>query len=125
MANAKILIVEDEAPLRRAMKLKFQKKYTIIEAKNGREAWDLMYLQPDLILLDILMPVMDGYKFLKKLRDSGDKTKVIILSNIDPDGEYGAISYEELLKIEHSAILPKAIPLRQIERTITKTLKVV
>jgi CheY-like chemotaxis protein len=89
--NKKILIVEDEAPLRNAIAdiLTFE-GFTVFQAKNGQEGLDLSLAQhPDLILLDLMMPVMDGLTMLEKLRQDqeyGKNALVILLTNInDPD----------------------------------------
>lgn len=89
--DKKILIVEDEAPLRNAVAdiLTFE-GFTVFQAKNGQEGLDVALREhPDLILLDLMMPVMDGLTMLEKLRqadDWGRGAAVILLTNInDPD----------------------------------------
>ena len=60
----------------------------MIEAKNGQEGLRLAKKEsPDLILLDIRMPVMDGMTMLNLLRKekAGKKIKIIILTNLEPD----------------------------------------
>ena len=103
----KILIVEDEAPLRNAVSdiLSFE-GFTIFQGKNGQEGLDVaLAQQPDLILLDLMMPVMDGLTMLEKLRQSNDWGKhvpVILLTNInDPEKVAQATqagSYDFLVK---------------------------
>jgi len=70
-----ILIVEDENPLRNALKDKLNKVgFATLEAKNGQEGLELAISKtPDLILLDIIMPVMDGFTMVKKLREEENK----------------------------------------------------
>lgn len=89
--NKKILIVEDEAPLRTAVNdiLTFE-GFEVFQAKNGQEGLDLALKEhPDLILLDLMMPIMDGLTMLEKLRQDaefGKHAAVILLTNInDPD----------------------------------------
>ena len=82
----KILIVEDEKSLRGALVdvLRF-KNFTLFEAKNGREGSDIALAEhPDLILLDLIMPEMDGMATLKKIRADawGEKVPIIILTNL-------------------------------------------
>ncbi len=84
-----VLIVEDEISLRNALKTKLAKEgFDVLEAANGKEGYDLaISKKPDLILLDIIMPIMDGVSMLKILRKNkwGKTAKVIILSNLtDP-----------------------------------------
>lgn len=81
-----ILIVEDEKSLREALVdiLKL-KNFVTLEAKNGREGLELALAKhPDAILLDLIMPEMDGMTALKKLREDvwGDRAVVIILTNL-------------------------------------------
>lgn len=87
MENKKIiLITEDEKSLRNALHVKLKNSgFDIIEAKDGEEGLKLSLEQhPDLILLDIVMPVMDGISMFKKLREDtwGKGVPVILLSNL-------------------------------------------
>ncbi len=82
-----ILIIEDEAPLRDALvsKLNLEGFFTF-EAKNGEEGLAIALDKcPDLILLDIIMPKMDGITLLRNLRQNEKckKTEVIMLTNLD------------------------------------------
>ncbi|MBT4349350.1 response regulator [bacterium] len=90
MKDKKILIIEDELSLARALSAKLiDQGCDILEAKNGEEGLSMALDQhPDLILLDIIMPRMDGISMLKKLRvdDWGKDVPVIILSNLS-DGD--------------------------------------
>jgi len=98
MATAKkILIVEDEESFLFAFKEKIQGEgFEVLEAKNGEKGLELALKEhPDLILLDILMPVMDGMTMLKKLREDewGKKAQVILLTNLS-DNEKTAQALE-------------------------------
>lgn len=82
----KILIAEDDVPLRRVFcdALKAE-GYDVYEAGDGEEALSVALREhPDLIVLDILMPKMDGIEMARQLRlDAWGKTaKVIILTNL-------------------------------------------
>jgi DNA-binding response OmpR family regulator len=86
-----ILIIEDEAPLRKALydKLEFE-GFSALEAKDGEEGLKVaLENHPDLILLDIIMPKMDGFILLDKLRQDpwGKDAPVIILTNLN-DSNY-------------------------------------
>lgn len=106
-ASKKVLIVEDEAPLRNAVSdiLSFE-GFQVFQAKNGQEGLDIALAEhPDLILLDLMMPVMDGLTMLEKLREDkewGKNASVILLTNInDPDKVAQATeagSYDFLVK---------------------------
>ena len=70
----KILIVEDEANIRELLRLYLEREgYTVIEAENGVEGikqWKSE--KPDMILLDVMMPVMDGWTVCKEIRAESD-----------------------------------------------------
>lgn len=81
-----ILIIEDEKSLRGALvDILILKNYKTIEAKNGKEGLELAFSRyPDIILLDLIMPEMDGMTTLKKIRENawGKSVSVIILTNL-------------------------------------------
>jgi len=87
MTNKKILIVDDEADLREALRDALTAGgFTTRDAPNGEEALEIAFLEkPDLILLDIMMPGMNGHQVLHELRkDSWGKTvPVLFLTNAD------------------------------------------
>lgn len=81
-----ILIVEDESSLLLVLHDRLQEDgFKILQAKNGAEALALSLAEhPDLILLDLLMPVMDGISMLKVLREDawGKNAKIMVLTNL-------------------------------------------
>jgi two-component system alkaline phosphatase synthesis response regulator PhoP len=85
----KILVVEDELAYLKLLNSQLTEKgYQVIEAINGKIGLEKAKSEnPDLILLDIRMPVMDGMAMLDALRkeEAGKKTKVIMLTNLEPD----------------------------------------
>lgn len=66
-----ILIADDEEELAFAVKVRLEAEgFQVICAKNGQEALDIaLERKPDLIMLDVLMPVMDGYACLRKINE--------------------------------------------------------
>lgn len=85
----KILIVEDEISYVKLLEDQLTKRgYQVLTAQNGKEGLKLaLSHNPDLILLDVKMPVMDGVTMLNLLRKDplGKSTKVIMLTNLEPD----------------------------------------
>ncbi|MEA5551079.1 response regulator transcription factor [Anabaena cylindrica UHCC 0172] len=69
--SAQLLLVDDEPGLREAVKEYLQESgFSVQTASNAREGWDLMQQStPDLVISDIMMPQVDGYQFLKQLRE--------------------------------------------------------
>ena|SRR5689334_15502328 len=69
--SAQLLLVDDEPGLREAVKDYLQESgFSVQVASNAREGWDLMEQNtPDLVISDIMMPQVDGYQFLKQVRE--------------------------------------------------------
>jgi two-component system, OmpR family, response regulator RpaB len=82
-----ILVVDDEEPLRNLLRISLQKAgYTVYTACNGVEAMDLFRQAPvDLVLLDILMPDMDGYMLCTELRKRSDVPIIMLSALSRPD----------------------------------------
>lgn len=81
----KIIIADDSSLLRERLKdlLKDFKNVLISgEAENGKDALQLIHeTNPDVVILDIRMPEMNGIEVLKKIRETGSRPKIIILTN--------------------------------------------
>lgn len=106
----KILIVEDDKFLRELISQKLlREEYEIVEAVDGEEGVKIAESEkPDLILLDLILPGIDGFEVLAKIKDipSIENTPVIILSNlgqredIERGLKIGAVDY--LIKAHHT-----------------------
>ncbi len=86
-----VLIVEDEQDMLQALVDKFAREgFDVLEAKDGEEGLGLALKEhPDLILLDIIMPKMDGMTMMKKLREDawGKSVPIILLTNLSATEE--------------------------------------
>lgn len=80
-----ILVVEDNKNTARLMKAVLKHEgYKVVEAENGEEALKVIDQQSiDLILLDVMMPVMDGYEFTEIMRSTGDNTPILMVTAKD------------------------------------------
>ena len=82
----KIAIIEDDQAISQMYRMKFENEgYEVETAENGEIGLELIKkMKPDMILLDVMMPVMNGDEMLAKLRSEpwGKDTKVIVLTNI-------------------------------------------
>jgi DNA-binding response OmpR family regulator len=90
--NKRILIVEDDSSLRNVLHDKFiLEGFDVLDAQDGEEGLaSALSFHPDLILLDIVMPKMDGMTMMKKLRGTdewGKNVPVILLTNLSADDE--------------------------------------
>ena len=81
VTKPRILVVEDDPDLRRILKLQLLSKgYEITEAENGAEGFRAIQEElPDCVILDLMMPVMDGFGFLKRVRSIMSTKDVPIL----------------------------------------------
>ena len=102
MKMFKILIVDDAVENREAMKGLLENQYIIYLAKNGEQAIQLaLKREPDIILMDVVMPVMDGYEACKQLKSMGSvkDIPVIFLTSMDNSDDeakglvLGAVDY--------------------------------
>jgi CheY-like chemotaxis protein len=88
----KILVVDDESDVRELIKAGLDKtKYTTLSAASGMEALGICKInKPDLILLDIAMPMMDGYQVCEKLKQDPQTKDIPVLfltgKDLDPRG---------------------------------------
>jgi len=87
----KILIIDDKDEFRRLTKTILLSKYDVEGSENGINALSLLQggFKPDLIICDLIMPVLGGKEFLEQLKNSGafKDIPVIILSSIDKSEE--------------------------------------
>lgn len=118
----KIAIVEDDQAISQMYRLKFEAEgYSVETADNGKVGLDMIKtFKPDIVLLDLMMPVMTGEQMLTELRGSdwGKNIKVIILTNI---GEQEVP--DSIRKLGVSDIILKAdMTPRQVADTVKKNL---
>jgi two-component system alkaline phosphatase synthesis response regulator PhoP len=80
--TTRVLVVDDEPDLRLLVRLSLEAfGFEIFEAGNGQEALDAISKDPpDVVLLDIKLPVVDGWEVLRRLREADDPLPVIMLS---------------------------------------------
>jgi DNA-binding NarL/FixJ family response regulator len=122
----KVLLVDDQYLIRQGLRalLELEPDLEIIgEAENGREAIDLIaQSQPDVVLMDMRMPVMDGVGATREIQQRFNNTKVLILTTFDDTEyvaaalQYGAMGY--LLKDTPSEEL--AVAIRAVHRGYTQ-----
>ncbi|NLY44052.1 MAG: response regulator transcription factor [Clostridiaceae bacterium] len=117
MSNIRVLIADDHSMVRQGLKqiVELEKDIEVVaQASNGEEAVDLaLKLKPDVVLMDINMPKMNGIQAVAQLKEKGCPSKIIMLT-IHADHEYliktvqlGAAGY--VLKDADSDVLIKAI----------------
>ncbi len=126
LANSHILIIEDEADARQMLRWMLEKEQcTVWEADNGQVALDrIAQSTPDLILLDLMMPEMDGFEFVEALRRlyPGWKVPIVVITamtlsahdrerlngSVEKILQKGACTLADLLEEIHS-LLPRPV----------------
>lgn len=97
MNNSRILVVDDEERVRKLVKDFLSiKGYAVLEAGNGQEAVE-MFLEDkniDLIILDVMMPVMDGYETLKTIRKYSRVPVIMLTARTDEEDELRGFGLE-------------------------------
>ena len=77
----KILIVEDDESVRILMEVKLKKDFEIFTAEDGKAALKLLEnVKIDLLLVDVMMPIMDGYTLVKTLRNENNQIPAIMIT---------------------------------------------
>jgi len=78
--KTKILIVDDEDDILELLKYNLEKEnYSVITAKNGFEALQKIELKPNLIILDLMMPIIDGLETLKKIKEKDEYKDIPVI----------------------------------------------
>ena len=78
----KILIVDDEPPIRKLLRMGLRSQgYELLEAPDGRSLLELLSQNPDLIILDLELPDLDGLDLLQKVRGRNQGVPILVLSN--------------------------------------------
>lgn len=88
MSSVRVLLADDHAGVRAYLQAKLGKVFEIVGAvEDGKQAVDaVLLLDPDVLVLDISMPVMNGFTASARLRDLRCKTKIVILTTYEDDG---------------------------------------
>lgn len=84
----RVLIVEDELFVRLGIKMSVEWEAldmeVIADVSNGEQAWEVYVREePDIILTDLKMPIMDGMELIRRVREKSDRTRIIILSCLE------------------------------------------
>jgi len=81
-APLRVLVVDDEPPIRKLLRMGLTAHgYHILEAPNGKTALELLGENPDLIILDLGLPDMQGHDLLRMIRGRNDSVPIVVLSS--------------------------------------------
>lgn len=116
-----ILIAEDEIPLAKAFSVKLENSgFKTITATSGEDVWPIVEKGGiDLIILDIMMPNINGFQILEKLRSSGSNIPVFVTSNLGQNEDI-----EKAKKLGAKEYFIKSnTPIKEIAQSVEKILK--
>ncbi len=119
------MVIEDELPMLKVLIDKLQESgFATLQANNGEEGLGVaLSAHPDLILLDLLMPKMDGMSMMEKLRENtwGKNIPVIILTNVSADTD---VTIKAIIDLQPAYYLVKSdVKLETIVEKIKEILK--
>jgi two-component system, OmpR family, KDP operon response regulator KdpE len=81
-APAKILVVDDEPPIRKLLRMGLSAHgYEVLDAPNGKIALELVAKKPDLVILDLGLPDIDGLELLRRIRHRQESLPIVVLSS--------------------------------------------
>jgi len=86
-APLRVLVIDDEPPIRKLLRVGLSAHgYQTVEASSGRSALELLREQPpDLVILDLGLPDMQGHELLRTMRARNDKVPIVVLSSRDDE----------------------------------------
>ena len=81
-APLKVLVVDDEPPIRKLLRMGLSSQgYEILEAPNGKASLELLEQHPDLVILDLGLPDMQGLELLRMMRARNEAVPIVVLSS--------------------------------------------
>src|SRR5215468_6195907 len=114
-----ILIVDDEPAARYGLRRALEAKYRVVEADSAEAARTALETEkPDLVLLDVVLPGLDGISFLEELRATGNDVAVLMVSALD-----SAKTAVEALRVGAADYLVKGFELEELRARVANLLK--
>ena len=112
-----MLVVDDEPQVRATVReALLYEGYAVTEAENGADALTMIASgPPDIVLIDLWMPVMDGWQLRKSLLESHPRLPVIVLSAVE-------LNSQDLIRLEADAVVEKPFDLDDLYDTISDVL---
>jgi DNA-binding response OmpR family regulator len=106
----RMLIIEDDPAWRSLYLMEFGREFEVFEANDGLQALSMLdWLRPDVILLDMRLPRMDGRNFLSRLEAKGVKAPVVVCSGLLP---------EDAASMTGVQLTPKTSDLRYVRNAV-------
>lgn len=124
----KILVVDDDPDIIEAITtvLESVEEYDVTTARDGLECMDALKSEvPDLLILDLLMPRMDGFAVVRAMRDKPRyrKLRIMILTSVREDASYRRYELETGLRMDVQDYIEKPVPPAELLRRVANLLK--
>lgn len=122
MGTKTILIVDDESSLAKVLNLKLTAEgFNVVIALNGQDALDQAEKNHfDLILLDLVMPILDGFEVLEKLKQTGNSTPIIVASNLSQEEDINKVKELGALKFFVKSSTPLHVLVDNVKEVLNK-----
>lgn len=116
---ALILVIDDSTFQRHTIRTMVESAgHRVLEARNGREGLEVVGAkQPDCVLMDLIMPELNGFAMLKAFQDSGSKIPVVIVT-----ADIQHSTYQQCLELGAVAVLNKPIRPDELHKTVQRAL---
>ncbi len=124
----KILVVDDDPDIIEAITtvLESVEEYDVTTARDGLECMDALKSEvPDLLILDLLMPRMDGFAVVRTMRDKPRyrKLRIMILTSVREDASYRRYQLETGLRMDVQDYIEKPVPPAELLRRVANLLR--
>ncbi len=112
----KVMVVDDETAMREILKIML-KDYEVVEASNGREALEVYVRErPDIVLIDIMMPIMNGISATAEIKKIDPNAKIIAIT------AYASSKGDKIIEAGADYILKKPFTRREVVKAIESVL---
>ncbi len=110
-----VLIVDDETAIRELVSIMLSGRYRIVTARNGREAIEkFKVFKPDYVIMDVMMPLMNGIEAIKEMKNLNENVKIIALT------AYAEKKREELIDAGVYEVISKPFRRRDLIHALQK-----
>jgi CheY-like chemotaxis protein len=126
--RSSILVVDDDPDIIEAITtvLESVDEYEVRTARDGLECMEALKAKvPDLLILDLLMPRMDGFAVVRKMRDKPRyrKLRIMILTSVREDASYRRYELETGLRMDVQDYIEKPVPPAELLRRVSNLVK--
>jgi DNA-binding response OmpR family regulator len=112
MTRPTVLMIDDEPQFLRLMERALREEFTVLAAEDALDGYALLCQhKPDIVLLDVMMPMLDGWTVLRKIRSSQEfaKVRVLVVTGLGPEAARHQASLLGVTQILHKPLVPSQL----------------